>query len=180
VRLLKLNRKEFSSALNRLLRIAILIFAGIAPNLTVVIMSAFESTEAVAKTLDWLFNAIFPQYSLGSGVTNMNTNYQLLDACFNRLPEAMSRTPGKASLDKICERIEILKDGPFGHFFEEMSNPCCKGEQLIDQSINQSIYKFITPQSIIQLLIGQFINQPINHLVNLSTVNLLTISQSIH
>lgn len=95
---------------------------GIAPQLVVTILSADENenTRTIGKVyLDWLFLAIFPNYSMGKGISDIYNNYAFNDLCLNKLPESFEDILGqKASLDEICD---FFKDN--GGTF-----PCCKSE----------------------------------------------------
>lgn len=96
----------------------LLIIVGIFPQLVVTIMLAIESTRSAAKTMEWIFIALLPNYNMASGIGNLYTNYDYLELCFTKLPEdGFNMDPGKESLDEICETLQR-----FGGTF-----PCCKG-----------------------------------------------------
>lgn len=91
--------------------------AGLFPVLVISILLAIESTRATGKVLDWIFIVILPNYNMGQGIGNIYNNYEYLNLCFNKFPEAFGLDKGKESLDDICE---LLDDA--GSEF-----PCCKG-----------------------------------------------------
>ena len=80
-----------------------------------------ESTKDAAKQIDWVFLALLPNYNMGTGISNLYTNYQAMDLCFTQLPEIVNMPAGKASLQLICYESAV----------KNMPNPCCKGKRIV-------------------------------------------------
>jgi len=94
--------------------------AGTFPQLVITILKTIPSTKDTAKIVDWFFIALLPNYNMGSGISNLYTNYQYMDLCYNELPKWANRTAGKESLEAICDQYSSF-----------VSIPCCKSEETL-------------------------------------------------
>lgn len=111
------HRSHLSSSMLAFTR-KVLFISGIAPQLTVTILSLIESTKSAAKSLDWMFLVLFPNYSMGKGISDLYNNYEFMDLCFNKLPDMFENLLDKRlTLDEICDTFKQSNE----------TFPCCKG-----------------------------------------------------
>ncbi|XP_067952133.1 phospholipid-transporting ATPase ABCA3-like [Watersipora subatra] len=88
------------------------LLTGTFPQLVITILQFIESTKEAAKQANLAFIVLLPNYNMGIGISNLYTNYQQQDLCYNQLPDALGLAKGKDSLDKVCKIFT--------------SFPCCK------------------------------------------------------
>lgn len=107
-------------------------FAGSFPQLVITILSNINSTKAAAKQVDWAFVVLLPNYNMGNGISNLYTNYEYIDLCFDQLPNISHMAPGKESLDTLCNQYAN----------KSMKFACCKGGM---RSYPHCVYKAACP-----------------------------------